>query len=189
MLSSITDSYKELKILFLVFWKLPSLYKLFFHESLVTCFALPADSKIYLSRRKAYANMLKSQDMENSSFACQYSVTPGSCHKPIAMATPKKASILLSSCAKFCLIWFLVLLLELGLVKIPLNTVLVNNGWIFAINFVLLFGTELLRERLLFVSFLIIKNLFVNYHPVQMTISFSFTILSVCLVVTIYCFY
>ena len=189
MLSSITDSYKELKILFLVFWKLPSLYKLFFHESLVTCFALPADSKIYLSRRKAYANMLESQDMENSSFACQYSVTPGSCHKPIAMATPKKASILLSSCAKFCLIWFLVLLLELGLVKIPLNTVLVNNGWIFAINFVPLFGTELLRERLLFVSFLIINNLFVNYHPVQMTISFSFTILSVCLVVTIYCFY
>lgn len=128
MLSSITDSYKELKILFMVFWELPSLYKLFFHESLVTCFALPADAKIYLSRRKAYGNMLESQDMENSSFACLYSVTRGSCHKPIAMATPKKSINFTQFLRKIlfdlvssgtCRTW---------LVKIPLNTVLVNNG-------------------------------------------------------------
>ena len=53
--------------------------------------------------------------MENGPFACQYSVTLGSYNKPIAMSTPKKASILLNCCGKSCLTWFRVLLVELRL--------------------------------------------------------------------------
>ena len=78
MFSSITEWYKALKLLFLVSLKLPSLFNLYFHESLVSCFALPVDAKIYLSPGNAYDNMLESQDMENSPFACQHSVTRGS---------------------------------------------------------------------------------------------------------------